>query len=46
MILEIIQCNDPSGLEGDFYTLVCLCYDMQYIENESLLEVDIMKALY
>ena len=39
MILEEIKYHDIAKLEGQFYSLYCLCHDMQYIENEDLLNV-------
>ena len=39
VVLTRIQENDPMHLEGLFFTLACLCNDMEYLENEDLVNV-------
>ena len=40
MVLEAIKGSDCNKMEGLFFSLSCLCHDMQYIENEDLLSVE------
>lgn len=39
MVLENIKQHDVCQLEGHFFTLCCLCQDMDYLENEDLVQV-------
>lgn len=39
MVLDNIKHHDICQLEGHFYTLCCLCKDMDYLENEDLVQV-------
>ena len=39
VVLTRIQENDPTQLEGLFFTLSCLCNEMNYLENEDLVNV-------